>query len=1009
MPTIIEPYVSRVAPQQPSAPRIQLDTSIGDSLQKVGAALTSVAGQIDNRQKQKDSQAAQLGLMDLNQRAEQKRIEAAREAPVNGDGYTKGFDETWLTPEVDKYISTLPNDLKEEYSTRAKMLHNQHRDAASNTEYEMGNKFSTDFIGTSKDSALRGIAENPVSMKDYVDEFNAMVDTQPNLTTAQREDMKSKFAQSAPAMLAETLKTQDPETLVYMLGGRKTEDKVKYLMPSLSGAVAHAETNSGANNKTSPKGARGLMQVMPETALEIAKKLGDSEFIHARGEDRAAMLSTDYYSTRYGNYYLEEGLTKYDGDVELALIRYNAGAGRVQEFLENGRRWDGKLGKWANETKPYVDKVFAQMGTKGLAGKPMQTASSGPAKLTGEKLPAVFKNGNGRQPVQSEGTDKELLDKWEHVQGSFGRQVPIVSAARDTERNAVAGGAKSSQHLHGKAIDLDVSGMSKEDRIRLLKTASAAGFTGIGVYNNSIHLDTGGRRSWGPSHHRESVPEWAEGTIKDHLAGGLGNTDPGTSSAPAASVTGSGEGGGQRGVASPPSPPVIQYTGPVSSEFAGMSGTALLSLRSEALTATKAKTEEQKQAEANQKTALIATAKSDSDSILTSGVGIIRPDEVSDFETNLLRSGGLDEVNRWRNARFVNSSIYEATKDMGSMSAGRIQGLIEIVKPTGGETASLQLEIEKGVVDKATAELEKRSKDPGAYVQNDPDVVDALKRVKPDQITTVEDYFARVKGAQQEIGLPFTPLSKDEAQKASQYISQTFINAELAGIDSNQASMQILKTFEAQYGGYADDVYVQALGETMDERISKDTKQVLGETFVQWVRSNPTVANPMNRLKDRVHNFQEMADIDKATEPLKEPEAPQGWLEYLGITGGRKAMWGDEGPIYDLWNTLGAPAAEAAGTMLENALDPGGALPADDPNAPPPPAPLPPEVGGETSNFQPGDPRGAAKPKFVMPGVKDYDLDLLGTNAGDKTMQENFRFEYGEEKLKEALTRFKVN
>lgn len=1010
MPTIIEPYVSRVAPVQPSAPRINLDTSIGDNLQRVGSAITDIGGRMQAKQKQKDSQNAQLGLMDLNQRAEQALTERQRDAPANGDGLAKGFDESWLTPEVDKYLSTVSPELKEEYSQRVQILHNQHRDNASNTEYKMGNEFSANFVNQNADAAGRGIVEQPLKMKDYVAEFNAMVDTQPNLTTAQREDAKSKFSQAAPALLAKTLQDQDPETLVYMLNGGTKEGRVKYLMPHLSDAVQYAETSSGANNKTSPKGARGLMQVMPDTALEIAKKMGDTEYVNARGEDRKAMLSTDYYSTRYGNYYLEQGLVKYDGDVELALIRYNAGDGRVQEFLDNGRRWDGKLGKWAAETKPYVDKIFDRMGTKGLAGKPLVTVSGN--KLTGEKLPAIFESQTalGRFPVHSEGLDKALIDKWEHVQGTFGRQVPIVSATRDPATNKAAGGAEGSQHIGGHAIDLSVTGMSREDRIRLLKIASAAGFTGIGVYQNSIHLDTGSRRAWGPTHHGDSVPEWARGVIKDHVAGGLGNADPGKQSAPSASAGGSGEGGGQRGVASPPSPPAAPvYGGPVSSEFAGMSPTALLELRTNALVGAKAKTEEQKQAEANTKTALIATAKTDSDSILASGKGIVKPEEISGFETNLLHSGGLDEVNRWRNARFVNSSVYEATKNLGTMNANRINDLIDIVKPTGGENASLQMEIEKGVIDKATKELEKRSKDPAAYVQNDPDVQDALGRVKPNQITTVEDYFARVKTAQREIGLPFTPLSVDDAKKASEFIAKTFITAELAGIDSNTAAMQILKTFETQYGGYADDVYVQALGATMDERVSKDTKQVLSGAFVDWIKANPTVADPMNRLTDRVHNFQEIAAIEKATAPIKEPE-PESWLQYLGITSSRKAPFGAEGAMSDLWQTLGKPAADAAGGLLLNALPDAGADPAADPNAEARPsvAGAPPPVVTNPIDPSVADPASTAKPKFVMPGVKDYDLNALGTNAGDPVLQDRFRFEYGEDVLKDALKQFKI-
>lgn len=1007
MPTAIEPYFSRVAPVQPAAPRIQLDTSIGDALQKAGSAISDVTARVQNKQRQKDSQNAQLGLMDLNQRTEQALIEAQRTAPANGDGLTKGFDESWLTPETEKYLATVSPELKEEYSQRVQILHNQHRDNAANAEYKMGNEFSTNFVNQNADAAARGIVEQPMKMKDYIDEFNAMVDSQPSLTSAQREDAKSKFAQAAPAMLAKTLQDQDPETLVYMLNGGTTEGRVKYLMPHLTDAVQFAETSSGANNKTSPKGARGLMQVMPETALEIAKKLGDSEFVHARGEDRKAMLSTDYYSVRYGTEYLRQGLVKYNGDVELALIRYNAGDGRVQEFLDNGRRWDGKLGKWAAETKPYVDKIFDRMGTKGLAGKPMAVASG--TKLTGEKLPAIFKDGNGRLPVVPEGTDKALLEKWEHVQGTFGRQVPIVSAARDPERNAAAGGAEHSQHIGGHAIDLDVSGMSKDDRIRLIKTASAAGFTGIGVYQNSIHLDTGSRRAWGPTHHGESVPEWARGVIADHNAGGLGNTDPGTSSAPSAPAGGSGEGGGDSvGLASPPSPvtpQVATYSGPVSSAFAGMSSTALLELRTNALVGAKAKTEEQKQYEANQKTALIATAKTDSDSILASGKGILKPEEISDFETNLLRSGGLDEVNRWRNARFVNSSVYEATKNLGKMSINHINDLIDIVKPTGGENASLQMEIEKGVVEKASKEIDKRIKDPGAYVQNDPDVQDALGRVKPDQIDTVESYFESIKTAQREIGLPFTPLSVDDAKKASEFISKTFIEAELAGVDTNTAAMQILKTFEQQYGGYADDVYVQALSNTMDERITKDTKQQLGAAFVDWIKANPSVANPMNKLRDRVVQSQEIAAQETATAPLADEEKPQGWLEYLGVNP-RFIQPGErrEGAIYDLWQTLGKPAANAAVNMLpdmsKTTAEPGMHLQA--PGNVTPPAAL---NGATDATPFTAPPR---KNAFVMPGVKDYDLDALGANAGDAAVQDRFRFEYGEDKLKEALKQFKI-
>ncbi|MER8967726.1 D-Ala-D-Ala carboxypeptidase family metallohydrolase [Mesorhizobium sp. M0808] len=113
----------------------------------------------------------------------------------------------------------------------------------------------------------------------------------------------------------------------------------------------------------------------------------------------------------------------------------------------------------------------------------------------------------------------EVLDRFQQLQDAFGAQLPINSGFRDPERNAAAGGAKRSQHMDGNALDIDVRGMPIADRVRLIETASAAGFTGIGVYNNAIHIDLGARRYWGPSHSAESLPSWAADVIGRHMGG----------------------------------------------------------------------------------------------------------------------------------------------------------------------------------------------------------------------------------------------------------------------------------------------------------------------------------------------------------------------------------------------------------------------------------------------------------------------------------------------------------
>lgn len=115
--------------------------------------------------------------------------------------------------------------------------------------------------------------------------------------------------------------------------------------------------------------------------------------------------------------------------------------------------------------------------------------------------------------------DRKVVDTWAKVQEAFGKQLTIVSGFRDPARNAAAGGAKLSQHMHGNAIDIETGHLSHTERLKLIELASQMGFTGVGVYNNNLHFDMGGRRAWGPNYRGNSVPSWASATINRHLRG----------------------------------------------------------------------------------------------------------------------------------------------------------------------------------------------------------------------------------------------------------------------------------------------------------------------------------------------------------------------------------------------------------------------------------------------------------------------------------------------------------
>lgn len=74
---------------------------------------------------------------------------------------------------------------------------------------------------------------------------------------------------------------------------------------------------SGFNNsRVSPKGAVGLLQVLPSTAR--AFKCGD--------------IRDPYNNLKAGMKFMSFLLRKYDGDLELALAAYNAGPGSVDRY-----------------------------------------------------------------------------------------------------------------------------------------------------------------------------------------------------------------------------------------------------------------------------------------------------------------------------------------------------------------------------------------------------------------------------------------------------------------------------------------------------------------------------------------------------------------------------------------------------------------------------------------------------------------------------------------------------
>jgi soluble lytic murein transglycosylase len=106
-------------------------------------------------------------------------------------------------------------------------------------------------------------------------------------------------------------------------------------------------------------GARGMMQLMPGTAREVAGKLGMSY-------DAGSLTADTNYNLTLGSTYFQQMLSYFGGSYPLAVAAYNAGPGNVNKWLRaNGDPRGGGIDMvdWIEaipifETRNYVQRVL---------------------------------------------------------------------------------------------------------------------------------------------------------------------------------------------------------------------------------------------------------------------------------------------------------------------------------------------------------------------------------------------------------------------------------------------------------------------------------------------------------------------------------------------------------------------------------------------------------------------------------------------------------------------------
>jgi soluble lytic murein transglycosylase-like protein len=191
---------------------------------------------------------------------------------------------------------------------------------------------------------------------------------------------KSYAVSSAPAVAFRTTRPLSKRASLYQ---DLIEEHAALNVVSADLVRALIQAESAFNPRAvSPKGAMGLMQLMPATAADhgVLDAFNPSENIRA------------------GVKYLKRLLDRYDGRVELALAAYNAGPGAVQKY-------GGKVPPY-RETRNYVARI---QGTTATAGVPGAQATTGIRTRVYRTVEIV----DGREVVRYTGTPKAGSERLE--------------------------------------------------------------------------------------------------------------------------------------------------------------------------------------------------------------------------------------------------------------------------------------------------------------------------------------------------------------------------------------------------------------------------------------------------------------------------------------------------------------------------------------------------------------------------------------------------------------------
>lgn len=423
MPVRIPVYESRLTPSGfgvvPQARGFEASEAIGRGLQRVGAAAEDAAVRVAVVQEKERQEFDTLRAEDAYNKLRERQVSlmmdpekgflarrgAAAIAPDVVPSYTGEFQKA--VSEIESGLTS--EEQRQMFRRRAGNAQAEYRNALARHVLDQSNAFAqTVYQGTlavETDNAARDW-QNPYTIQMSLERITGAVSREAkrlglaaDASEALLQDARSKVHASvlaaaldngnvayAQAYLKHNAKQINaPDLLKYQGMVTKEFDArvaigtatqvVQEFAPKaapndfqrLAGLVEQRESG-GKQAAVSPKGAIGVMQVMPGTAPAAAKMAG-------LPWDEQRYRTDAEYNRRLGQAYLAQQLKDFDGDVAMALAAYNAGPGRVREALRDSNKGRGGPVNWLSlmpkETQDYVAAILPKFTSgAGAAERP---------------------------------------------------------------------------------------------------------------------------------------------------------------------------------------------------------------------------------------------------------------------------------------------------------------------------------------------------------------------------------------------------------------------------------------------------------------------------------------------------------------------------------------------------------------------------------------------------------------------------------------------------------------